>query len=46
MKSPGSAFHIKYNDIDMEIGGMHGFDQSIDYVIAMKAEGHAGRRCK
>jgi hypothetical protein len=29
-------FHIKYNDIDMEIGGMHGFDQSIDYVIAMK----------
>ena len=29
-------FHVKYNDIDMEIGGMHGFDQSIDYVIAMK----------
>ncbi|HEY2349442.1 MAG TPA: hypothetical protein VGH64_10510, partial [Puia sp.] len=29
-------FHYKYNDIDMEIGGMHGFDQSIDYVIAMK----------
>jgi hypothetical protein len=29
-------FHVKYNDIDMEISGMHGFDQSIDYVIAMK----------
>jgi hypothetical protein len=29
-------FHYKYNNIDMEIGGMHGFDQSIDYVIAMK----------
>ncbi len=29
-------FHLKYQDIDMEIGGMHGFDQSIDYVIAMK----------
>ncbi len=29
-------FHVKVSDIDMEIGGMHGFDQSIDYVIAMK----------
>ena len=29
-------FHIKYEGIDMEIGGVHGFDQSIDYVIAMK----------
>ena len=29
-------FHVKTNDIDMEIGGMHGFDQSIDYVVAMK----------
>ena len=29
-------FHYKYDNIDMEIGGMHGFDQSIDYVIAMK----------
>ena len=29
-------FHYKYNNIDMEIGGMHGFDQSINYVIAMK----------
>jgi hypothetical protein len=29
-------FHVKYSGIDMEIGGMHGFDQSIDYVIAMK----------
>jgi hypothetical protein len=24
------------NNIDMEIGGMHGFDQSIDYLINMK----------
>jgi AsmA-like C-terminal region len=29
-------FHIKYEGLDMDIGGMHGFDQSIDYVIAMK----------
>jgi hypothetical protein len=29
-------FHYKYDNIDMEIGGMHGFDQTIDYVIAMK----------
>ena len=29
-------FTIKAKDIDMEIGGMHGFDQSIDYIIAMK----------
>lgn len=29
-------FKIKVSDIDMEIGGMHGFDQSIDYVVAMK----------
>ena len=29
-------FHVKYEGIDMEIGGMHGFDQSIDYLIAMK----------
>jgi hypothetical protein len=29
-------FHVKYSDIDMEIGGMHGFDQSIDYAIGMK----------
>jgi hypothetical protein len=29
-------FHMKVKDIDMEIGGMHGFDQSIDYLIAMK----------
>ena len=29
-------FHVKVKDIDMEIGGMHGFDQSIDYVIGMK----------
>ena len=29
-------FKIKINQIDMEIGGMHGFDQSLDYVINMK----------
>lgn len=29
-------FHLKIKDIEMEIGGMHGFDQSIDYVVAMK----------
>ena len=29
-------FHAKFKDVDMEIGGMHGFDQSINYVIAMK----------
>jgi hypothetical protein len=29
-------FTIKVKDIDMEIGGMHGFDQSLDYIIAMK----------
>ncbi|MEO5681357.1 MAG: AsmA-like C-terminal region-containing protein [Chitinophagaceae bacterium] len=29
-------FKIKVKDIDMEIGGMHGFDQSLDYVINMK----------
>lgn len=29
-------FTIKVKDIEMEIGGMHGFDQSIEYVIGMK----------
>lgn len=29
-------FTVKVKDIEMEIGGMHGIDQSIDYVIAMK----------
>ncbi len=29
-------FHVKVKDIDMEIGGTHGLDQSIDYVIGMK----------
>ncbi len=29
-------FHLKVKDIDMEIGGMHGIDQSINYVIGMK----------
>jgi len=29
-------FKVKVKDIDMEIGGMHGFDQSLDYLINMK----------
>jgi hypothetical protein len=29
-------FRVKVKDIDMEIGGMHGFDQSLDYLINMK----------
>lgn len=29
-------FKVKVSDIEMEIGGMHGFDQSLDYVINMK----------
>lgn len=29
-------FNIKVKDIDMQVGGMHGFDQSIDYVVSMK----------
>ncbi|MBS1564153.1 MAG: hypothetical protein JST39_07175 [Bacteroidetes bacterium] len=29
-------FNVKVKDIDMQIGGMHGLDQSIDYIINMK----------
>ncbi len=29
-------FILKVNDIVLEIGGMHGFDQTIDYVVQMK----------
>lgn len=29
-------FKLKVKDIDMEIGGIHGLDQTIDYVINMK----------
>ncbi|MET0298782.1 MAG: AsmA-like C-terminal region-containing protein, partial [Flavitalea sp.] len=29
-------FTVKVKDVDMEIGGMHGFDQSLDYIINMK----------
>jgi len=29
-------FNLKVQDIDMQIGGLHGFDQSIDYLIDMK----------
>ena len=41
-------FPLKVKDIEMQIGGMHGFDQSLDYIIQMKvprkylgAEGNA-----
>jgi hypothetical protein len=29
-------FNVKVKDIEMQVGGMHGFDQSIDYIIGMK----------
>jgi hypothetical protein len=29
-------FTVKVKDIDMEIGGMHGLDQSLDYIINLK----------
>jgi hypothetical protein len=29
-------FNLKVKDIDLQIGGMHGFDQSLDYIIGMK----------
>ncbi|HET6994397.1 MAG TPA: AsmA-like C-terminal region-containing protein [Chitinophagaceae bacterium] len=29
-------FTVKVKDIEMQIGGMHGFDQSLDYSIQMK----------
>jgi hypothetical protein len=29
-------FNLKIEDIEMQIGGMHGFDQSLDYIIEMK----------
>lgn len=29
-------FNLKVKDIDMQVGGMHGFDQSMDYLLAMK----------
>ena len=29
-------FHVTVSDIEMEIGGLHGLDQSIDYIIEMK----------
>jgi hypothetical protein len=31
-----NPFTLKVQEIEMQIGGMHGFDQSIDYIIAMK----------
>ncbi len=29
-------FTVKWNDVQMEVGGMHGFDQSLDYLVNMK----------
>jgi hypothetical protein len=29
-------FNVKVKDIEMQIGGMHGFDQSMDYAVQMK----------
>lgn len=29
-------FHIKVQTIDMEVGGSHGFDQSLDYTVDMQ----------
>jgi len=29
-------FNLKMKGIDMQVGGMHGLDQSIDYIIGMK----------
>lgn len=29
-------FTVKVQDIEMQIGGMHGVDQTIDYIIALK----------
>ena len=29
-------FKVKVSSIEMEIGGVHGFDQSLDYIINMK----------
>ncbi len=41
-------FDIKIKDIELQIGGMHGFDQSIDYGVAMKLPqkipGHTGQQ--
>ena len=40
-------FHYKYNNIDMEIGGMHGF-RSIDRLCDCdeSTKGHDGSRCQ
>ena len=29
-------YHVKYKDIDMEIGGSHSFDELIDYQVVMQ----------
>jgi len=29
-------FPVKLKDIDMEVGGTHGFDQTLDYTVGMK----------
>jgi hypothetical protein len=29
-------FTVKVKDIEMQIGGLHGFDQTLDYIVQMK----------
>ncbi len=29
-------FNLKVKEIELQVGGMHGFDQSMDYIIGMK----------
>lgn len=31
-----NPFHVKLKDIDMEVGGSHGFDQTMDYAMQIK----------
>jgi hypothetical protein len=31
-----NPFNFKIKDIDLQVGGMHGFDQSLDYIIGLK----------
>ena len=32
-------FTLKYNDIDITIGGSHGFDKSMDYEVTFNVPG-------
>jgi hypothetical protein len=39
-------FNVKLKDIDMQLGGTHGLDQTIDYIINTKLPrpGNAGKK--